>query len=62
MSYKQWLGRLRREGYKLLMENSVDIGEGTYCVSGAWRKEGTIYISKYSITLPHSFQENTYTE
>jgi len=35
MSYKQWLGRLRREGYKLLMENSAYIGEGTYCVSGA---------------------------
>ena len=28
----------------LLMENSVYIGEDTYCVSGAWGKEGTIYI------------------
>jgi hypothetical protein len=42
------------------MENGVYIGEGTYCVSGAWWKEGTIYV--YSITLSHSFQENNYTE
>jgi hypothetical protein len=43
------------------MENSACIREG-HTVSLVPDRRKVPYISKYSITLPHSFQENTYIE
>jgi len=43
------------------MENSAYIGEG-HNVSLVRDGRKVPYSSKYSITLPHSFQENTYIE
>jgi hypothetical protein len=43
------------------MENCAYFGEG-HTVSLVPVRRKVPYISKYNITLPHSFQENTYIE